>query len=303
MFKEDTAHKETDKQIKQLEKRLKRIYNREKKEVKAKWDEYWKYIAERIQRESDELKAAEASGDPKRIQRANDRYTDTLQIRAFYDARFKRLTTQTAEQLSHVNEIAADIINGELPKTYSVNYNFYVDQFNSEVKNISFEMVDENTVRYLAEADRSLLPYKEINTQKDIRWNEKKITAEVLQGILQGESVGEIAGRFENVLGMNVTSAIRNARTALTSAENKGRVDMMTRAENMGIKCRKVWLAASDARTRPWHRELDGKTVEKDKPFKNSIGEIMYPGDPSAAGANVYNCRCSLGYEIDGFRR
>lgn len=297
----DKAHEEADKRLEQIEKRLRGLYRREKKEIKQKWNEYWQYMGERITRESKALEDAKKAGDPEEIRKANQKYIDTLRVQAMYDERFKRLSQQASEQLSHINEMAVDIVNGELPKIYSVNYNFYAEKIGDEVQNISFEMIDENTVKYLAEADRNLLPYKEINGQKDVRWNEKKITSEVLQGILQGESIPKIASRFENVLNMDLKSAIRNARTAVTSAENKGRMDMMARAQDMGIKCRKIWMSGTDARTRPWHRELNGKIVEKDKPFKNSIGEIMYPGDPSADGANVYNCRCTLGYKIDGF--
>jgi len=38
-----------------------------------------------------------------------------------------------------------------------------------------------------------------------------------------------------------------------------------------------------------------------DKPFRSELGDIMYPGDPAAHPANVYNCRCTLGSKIIGF--
>ena len=44
-------------------------------------------------------------------------------------------------------------------------------------------------------------------------------------------------------------------------------------------------------------------TVPIDKPFENSIGKIMFPGDPSADGANVYNCRCTLVSKVKGFKK
>ena len=37
--------------------------------------------------------------------------------------------------------------------------------------------------------------------------------------------------------------------------------------------------------------------------FENAIGKIMYPGDPSADGANVYNCRCTIAAKVIGFKR
>lgn len=87
----------------------------------------------------------------------------------------------------------------------------------------------------------------------------------------------------------------------VTSAENKGRIDMMDDAEKQGIIALKRWISTHDARTRDWHAELDGQMQEKDKPFENSVGKIMYPGDPSADPANIYNCRCAIGYKVTGF--
>ncbi len=62
----------------------------------------------------------------------------------------------------------------------------------------------------------------------------------------------------------------------------------------MGIKLKKQWLATLDGRTRHAHAMLDGQTAETDKPFHVDGYEIMYPGDTSAPGYLVYNCRCTL---------
>ena len=45
---------------------------------------------------------------------------------------------------------------------------------------------------------------------------------------------------------------------------------------------------------------LDGQTVDVDKPFKVDGYELMYPGDTSAPGYLVYNCRCTQIAEVDG---
>ena len=104
-----------------------------------------------------------------------------------------------------------------------------------------------------------------------------------------------------NVQEMNKNASIRSARTIVTGAENKGRMDSYHKAEEDGIILEKQWLSAVDSRTRDWHIELNGKTKPIDEPFENSIGEIMFPGDPSADGANVYNCRCTLVSVVKGF--
>ena len=99
---------------------------------------------------------------------------------------------------------------------------------------------------------------------------------------------------------MNKSSAIRTARTAVTGAQNAGRMDSYVAAEKMGIKLKREWVAVIDKRTRHAHAMLDGQKAEMGKPFKVDGEEIMFPGDTSAPGYLVYNCRCSLGAVVDG---
>jgi uncharacterized protein with gpF-like domain len=157
----------------------------------------------------------------------------------------------------------------------------------------------------LATQQENLLPYKTVNGKRDVRWNVAKINSDVTQGILQGESMPKIATRLSDVLGMDATAAIRNARTSVTSAQNKGRMDMMEEAKDKGVIVKKGWSAIDQpGRTREWHLALDnGEFIDIDEPFHNEVGDIMYPGDPNADPANVYNCRCALIYKVVGFER
>ena len=93
---------------------------------------------------------------------------------------------------------------------------------------------------------------------------------------------------------MSRKSALRTARTAITSAQNGGRMDSYKAASDMGIKVRKRWVATKDSRTRDAHQKLDGKTVDWDESFTSKLGEIRFPGDPRAKPALTYNCRCTL---------
>ena len=216
--------------------------------------------------------------------------------------RFKDLTERTAADLANVNKTALAYINGKLPEVYSINYNVLAPTVDG-VGGYSFALVDADTVKNLATTDKSLLPYKQLDEKKDIRWNVKKMNSEVLQGILQGEPMDRIASRLSKVIGMDETVAIRNARTMVTGAENKGRQDSYARATADGIILHKEWLSTNDGRTRHLHAELDGQTVPQDKPFSNAVGLIMFPGDPGAHPANVYNCRCSMAAVVKGFKK
>ena len=117
---------------------------------------------------------------------------------------------------------------------------------------------------------------------------------------MQGKGIDKISSDLQNRMqGLSLASAIRTARTATTAAQNAGRMDSYHAAEGMGIKLKKEWLATLDGRTRHAHAMLDGQTAETDKPFHVDGYEIMYPGDTSAPGYLVYNCRCTLIAALD----
>ena len=251
----DIAHAKTDQKLEEMEKRLSAIYSRAEKEIGERWKEY---LAE-SQAEIDELQKAydlaKEGGDQKEIRKAGRKLSKAKRDRTLMNNRFKDLTERTAAELSNVNKTALAYINGQLPEVYSINYNVLAPTVDG-VGGYSFALVDADTVKNLATTDKSLLPYKELDEKKDIRWNVKKMNAEVLQGIVQGEPMDRIASRLSKVIGMDETAAIRNARTMVTGAENKGRQDSYARATADGIILDKEWIATNDSRTRHWHAEF-----------------------------------------------
>ena len=295
----DTAHLATDKKLEEMEKRLSAIYSRAENEIGERWKEH---LVE-SQAEIDELQKAyelaKESGDAKEIKKAGIALSRAKKDRTLMDSRFKALTETTAAQLANVNKTALAYVNGQLPDVYSINYNA-LSQSVDGVGGYSFALVDADTVKNLATTDKSLLPFKELDEKKDIRWNVKKMNAEVLQGILQGEPMDKIAGRLSKVTEMNATAAIRNARTMVTGAENKGRQDSYARATADGIILAKEWISTNDSRTRHSHAVLDGAIVDQDKKFDNGL---MYPGDPSGRPEEVWNCRCTVAAVVKGFRK
>ena len=289
----DIAHTKTDQKLEEMEKRLSAIYSRAEKEIQKTADEYFSRFAKQDEAKRKLLEQGKIT---------EEEYTKWRKGKVMYGKRFAEMKEQCAKQLLNVNQTAIAYINGELPEVYAMNYNA-IESAVDGVGGYSFTLVDADTVRNLAVTDTSLLPYKEIDPAKDIPWNMKKINAETLQGILQGESMDKIAKRMMNVQEMNKTQAIRSARTIVTGAENKGRQDSYKRAEEDGIVMKREWIATNDSRTRHWHAELDGVEVDIDEPWDNEFGKIMFPGDPSADPANTYNCRCSMAAKVIGFKK
>ena len=286
----DIAHTKTDQKLEEMEKRLSAIYSRAEKEIKKTADEYFSKFAKQDESKRKLLEQGKIT---------EEEYTKWRKGKIMYGKRFTEMKEQCAKQLLNVNQTALAYVNGELPEVYAINYNALAGSVDG-VGGYSFTLVDADTVRNLAVTDTSLLPYKELDPAKDIPWNMKKINAETLQGILQGESMDKIAKRLRNVQKMNRTQAIRSARTIVTGAENKGRQDSYARAEADGIILQKEWLSTNDGRTRHSHAMLDGAIVDQDKKFENGL---MYPGDPSGRPEEVYNCRCTLVAKVNGFKK
>lgn len=281
----DNAHRITDELLSDMEERLTEIYKEAQEGIEKKAAEYFKQF-EKLDAQKKKLVA--------RGELTNSEYLQWRQNKIMYDKRWKHLKEQLASELAGVNRTALAYINGQIPEIYALNYNATGEEIADQVKGYSFEMVDAQTVKNLALSDETLLPYKYLDGVKDVRWNTKKVNAAVLQGILQGESIPKMAKRLQHVTEMNRTSAIRNARTSVTSAENKGRYDTYKKAEDDGIKQKLEWIATPDYRTRHSHIFLDGQLTDIGKPFKSELGPIMYPCDPEANPANIYNCRCRM---------
>ncbi len=288
----DKAHKATDKRLEAMERELAAIYREAQKGISDKAAAYFEQFIKQ-----DEKKRALVADS----KLSEDEYLQWRKNKILYSKRFVTLQGQITGELARVNQTAAAYINDQLPDVYALNYNYVGKDVQRAVKGYSFTLIDANTVKRLATKTDRLLPKRKVDVPKDKLWNAKKMRTQVLQGILQGESMDKIADRMQTVTDMNGVSAIRNARTMVTGAENAGRIDMMHKAATDGVIMRKRWIATTDSRTRDWHRDLDGIEVDMDEPFQNDFGDIMFPGDPTADGANVYNCRCTLGYRVVGF--
>ena len=296
----DIAHTKTDQKLEEMEKRLSAIYSRAEREIQKTADEYFSKFAKQDEAKRKLVEQGKIT---------EEEYTKWRKGKVMYGKRFTEMKEQCAKQLLNVNQTALAYVNGELPEVYALNYNALAGSVDG-VGGYSFTLVDADIVRNLAVTDTSLLPYKEIDPAKDIPWNMKKINAETLQGILQGESMDKIAKRIMNVQTMNKDAAIRSARTIVTGAECKGRQDSYQRAKDDGIILRKYWLATYDKRGRDWHKDAgndytEEKAIEIDDFFVVDGEKMLHPGDAmhGASGHNLYNCRCSVASKVIGFKK
>ena len=293
MPKPDAAHLQTDKELAKLEKRIAKIYKEAADDLQKTVDDYFAKFAKRDAKQKARLEAGEIT---------EQEYKQWRLAQMGRGERFKALQSRVAERYTEANKTAVRYVNDATPGIYSLNRNYSAYTIEKVAGNVGFDLWDEQTVKRLIVDNPEVMPYyppeKALNRGIDLAYGKRQISASVTSSILQGKSIPRIAKDLQTRMPeMNKASAVRTARTAVTGAQNAGRMDSYVAAEKMGIKVRKEWLATIDGRTRHSHAMLDGKVVDKDKKFENGC---MFPGDPNGPAAEVYNCRCTLIAAVDG---
>jgi len=123
----------------------------------------------------------------------------------------------------------------------------------------------------------------------------------IAEGYEQNLTVADITRNLQNKFGWYKAQALRIARTETTTATNLATV---LAAENSEYELQKTWISAQDNRTRrppksPYdHLDMNGVTVDADRPFFVSGEELEYPGAPNGKAGNIINCRCKVVFTI-----
>lgn len=282
----DEAHEWTTEHIIALESRIRATYRDAYSDAKRKLDEFIAKYRVKNDLHYANLKAGKITEED---------YQAWLAGQVFQGKRWRAQIEDLAETMSRTNQIAMGIINETAPDVFAYNANwaaFTIEKAGNA--NMGFGLYDAATVKRLLRDEPNLLPPSKIEYPADVAWNVKKIAAQVNQGVILGENIFDIAKRLRRVTAMNETMSLTHARTAMTGAQNAGRIETYHRAQSMGIKLKKEWLATLDSHTRELHGLLDGQKVEVDGVFRVGNYTIRYPGDPTAAPGMVYNCRCTL---------
>lgn len=285
----DEGHESTEALIGEVSERVRREYVAAYEEAEEKLADYLRRF------EAKDRIHAEAV---RRGEETEADYREWRRGQILVGKRWQELVDTLAEDYRNADRIAASIVSEYMPDAYAINHDYATFQVESGSNlDTSYTLYDRATVERLIRDQPDLLPAVKVDDKKDKAWNRKHIASAVTQGVLQGEDLGQVSKRIRSVADMDERAAIRTARTAMTSAQNAGRLDAYRRAAAMGIDVRKQWLATLDQRTRHSHRRLDDEVAGLDEAFSNGL---MYPGDPSGAGGEVYNCRCTLVPAIDG---
>lgn len=285
----DPGHRYADKRLDVLTRKLQRSYRQASLNLREK---ITAYMAQ-FEKEDAMMRALYDSGKLSHADYMAWRFRKIAGTKQWRD-----MLDQLTNDLVKADKTAASMIRDELPEVYAENHNYgtYEIEHDSQMST-SYTLYNRDAVRRLLEDDPDLLPQPKVDIPKDERWNRQHLQSAVTQGILSGEPMRNIAKRFQMVADMDRRAAMRNARTAVTGAENAGKLDSMRRAQGLGVQLKKLWLATRDQRTRDSHAMMDGELRETDEPFSNGC---MYPGDPDGAPGEVYNCRCAMRSKVAG---
>lgn len=279
----DYGREYSDTQLEKLEKRLAKEYRQAFKTSKEMADNYFKEFEKEDKIMAKKLKDGEIT---------EKEYLRWRQIEMTTGERYRNVRDALAEEYVNVNKIAASMINDDAKGAFAENFNYGTYELEHGARvDTNFTIYNKNTVEALVKDKPNLLPKAKVDIPRDRRWNKSKINSVILQGVLTGQSIDEIADGLQKVTDMNRSVAVRNARTMNNCASNLGRQKSYERGKELGIKSKKMWVATHDGRTRHSHRIVDHELVDIDKKFSNGL---MYPSDRNGSFAEVCNCRCSM---------
>lgn len=297
MATSDLGHKQTDKELAKLERRIAKLYREAEKDLQETIDAYFEQFKKRDEEMKDLIGTVQ---NGKEWTEADYKQWRLNQIGR--GERYQAMRDKVAHRVTDANAVAVSYTNDATPGIYSLNRNYSAYTIEQVAGNVGFDLWDEQTVKRLMVEQPDLMPYyppkRALKRGIDLEYGKKQITKSVTSSILQGKSIKRMADDLQKrITTMSRDSAIRTARTAVTGAQNAGRMDSYAAAEKMGIKLKKEWLATLDARTRHSHAMLDGEQVAQDKKFSNGC---RFPGDPQGPPWEIYNCRCTLIAAVDG---
>lgn len=205
--------------------------------------------------------------------------------------RLVKMLNSINEDLATLNRGKNAQVRGYLTDVYLANYYNFANLIEKQADiGVGFGLLNRNAIY-----ESVLTPMDMIALEENAQNVRTGIKRAITQGIVQGQSVAQMAKTVTVALEKNANDATRIVRTETTGILNKARLDASDKAQTNGIKLVKVWVATNDSRTRDRHSEIDGEEQPLDKPYSNGL---MYPGDQSGAADEVCNCRCSQSTEV-----
>ena len=303
----DKAHQLTDEEIKRIEKELQQEYTKAAKEIRAKLDDYF----QRFQYKDEVWRQWVYDGE-----RTEEEYIAWRNSQMAAGKRWEKMKDTIADDLMHTNETAMQITSGHMQNIFSLNgnYSIYRAEHDAQI-DTGLTLYNRDAVtRIVRDKPDLFLPpgkalSKKIQEGTVKRWERQQIQSKLLQSIMQGKSIPNMARDIaEKTTGSEFKAAVRNARTMSTNAQNAGRYDAYNRLTKAGVELTLEWAATLDNRTRHSHRMMHGQRRKVGEPFEVDGVKIMYPAQTgkfmavsSVPQEMLWNCRCTILAYVKGF--
>ena len=223
---------ETETELKRLEAELEKTYKRARDEIQKKLDDYLKKFKVQEKEWRKKLDSGEIT---------EERFKKWYQGKVMNAKRWEAMRDTLAEDLTNVNVMANDLVRDSMLHTFAINHNYGTYEIENGLSvNTSYTLYNADTVANLIKNDPDILKRPSLDINLDKRWNKKLFQSHITQGILQGESIDNLAKRVAlGTTKQDKNAAIRNARTATTCAQNAGRTQSYQRAQSQTYGRRK----------------------------------------------------------------
>ena len=297
-YNSDFMSRKQDEELEQLEERLTALYANATNDIKAELTDFMAKYETEYESKRQQVEAGSLS---------EDEFSAWNRTQILHQTSYSKAVETMTNTLVNTDVAAMAAVNGELPKVVAQSYD-YITALGAKaaegtgLTTETFQIYNADTIQALIKDNPDLMPEPRVDIPEDQRWNKDRINRELTQGIVKGESIPKIADRLAKVTTMDKNAAIRNARTAYTSAENLGRSQAADDLKAQGIPTEEVWSATYDSRTRDSHLLLDGTTRDASGYFGVGIinTPLRFPADPAGDPEEVYNCRCRLNIQLQG---
>ena len=295
-YKSDYMSRQMDARLEQLEDSLTALYANASLETQADLYVFMKGHKKAYETMTDKLSKGEIT---------QAEYKAWCDKQLLKTTKYKETVSSITNTLVKTDTAAMAMVRNELPFVIAQSYNFakslgFAAADKAGLSVGTFQVYNARTVQKLVKSNPKLLP--KVDLPLDKQWNKDKINNAITHSIIHGDSMKQVAKRLQNVTNMDENAAMRNARTAMTGAENLGRNEAVQEMQKSGVPIKFMWSAIMDSRTRDTHLLLDGTYQNEEGYFGEGILDtpLEYPADPNGDPEEIYNCRCRASIVLEG---
>lgn len=134
----DSARKKTDKMLSELERRIRGFYN-SNPSLRHMQRKYVRYMESVEKATADDYRAFNDETDIDNRAKLKNVYKKHVEALTTKNKEYKEIISEFSKALADANQQALDMINEEMAKIYSINYN----QVSTECKKIGIEVYGE----------------------------------------------------------------------------------------------------------------------------------------------------------------